>query len=337
MPTPLTQRHRRVLGSWDAGPGRTVIVLVLDHAGRITRWNRAAEALTGLSETEMVGHPLWNKLVFDDDAEPIERELKRIMSGHFAGSLEYRWKMSDGTARWMVCSNFEPCVSPDGMKCLAFVATDVTESRRIGDWRTPLFGEFIRARDSERHEISRFIHDTVSQNLLALNFSLDHWRHDPGVHDAGQALDLIERCCRDVRLLGYMLSPPTLGDDAGLEEAIEYHVRTLKESGALDIEFRAELAPNVVSRAASGVLFAAVHEVSAKAITSRASRRLVIVLKRDGSSIVLEIGGSFDFRGTGPREFPTLRERVRAIGGRLQMTPDSMRVTLPVALAVAAA
>jgi PAS domain S-box-containing protein len=327
MPTPLLQHYRHLLDTRDSGPDKTVIVLILDPAGRLVRWNRAAEVLTGHSEAEMLGHVFWETLLFQEDIEPVKRKFERMMSGEFSGSLE---------CRWMACTNFERCVSPGGMECLAFTANDVTESHSP-DWRTPLFAKFIEAREAERYEMSRFIHDTVAQNLVSLTFSLEQRQMDPAAHDPALALDLVDRCCRDIRLLGYMLAPAKLGDDAGLVEGIESHARTLRESGALDIEFHAELASESLSAEARAVLFSAVHEFTAKAITNRANKPLAIVLKRDGPAALLEIRGAFDSRGVGDRDYPAIRERVGALGGYLEMMPDCVRIALPVALAATTA
>jgi PAS domain S-box-containing protein len=336
MPTPLLQHYKYLLDTRDSGPDQKIMVLILDPSGRFMCWNRAAEVLTGYSEAEMLGHVFWETLLFQEDIEPVKRKFEKMMSGEFPGPLECRWKSHAGTARWMACTNFERCVSPGGMECLAFTADDVTESRHSPDWRTPLFAKFIEAREAERFEISRFIHDTVAQNLVALAFSLDQRQMDPAAHDPALALDLVDRCCRDIRLLGYMLAPAKLGDDAGLEEGIESHARTLRESGALDIEFHAELASENLSGEARAVLFSAVHEFTAKAITNRANKPLAIVLKRDGPAALLEIKGAFDARSVGDRDYPVIRERVGALGGYLEMMQDCVRIALPMALAATA-
>jgi PAS domain S-box-containing protein len=331
MPTPLLYHHKYMLDTRDSGP------LILDTIGRFVRWNRAAEVLTGYSEAEILGHVFWETLLFQEDIEPVKWKFEKMMSGEFPGPVECRWKSHAGIARWMACTNFERCVSPGGKECLAFTANDVTESRHAADWRTPLFAKFIEARDAERFEISRFIHDTVAQNLVALAFSLDQRKADPAAHDPALAIDLVDRCCRDIRLLGYMLAPAKLEEDAGLVEGIESHARTLKESGALDIEFHAELAAESLSTEARAVLFSAVHEFTAKAVTNRANRPLAIVLRREGPAALLEIKGAFDLHGVADRDYPAIRERVGALGGCLEMMSDCVRIALPVALAATTA
>jgi signal transduction histidine kinase len=134
-----------------------------------------------------------------------------------------------------------------------------------------------------------------------------------------------------------LLAPAKLGDGAGLVEGIESHARTVRESGALDIEFHAELASESLSAEARAVLFSAVHEFTAKAITNRAPKPLAIVLKRDGPAALLEIKGAFNSHGVGDRDYPAIRERVGALGGCLEMMPDCVRISLPVARAATTA
>jgi PAS domain S-box-containing protein len=307
---------------------------MLDESGRVIRWDNSAEALTGFSQTEIVDHIFWDTLVFPEDAESVRREFERMKGGSFPEILEFRWRLSDGRVRWMECSNFERSLSSAGVPRTAFVAVDTTSSRRFHEGRAAL--DFIRARDSERFQISRFIHDTVAQNMLGLSFRIEEWRRDPNGYDFARVIEMVERCCRDVRLLGYTFTPPDLGDDGGLGEAIEYHARTLRESGALDIDFRAELEPETLLRGARAVLFAAVHEFTARAVTTRANKKFRIVLKSDGRSVLLEMAGDFGKQCAGDRGYPAIRERVGALGGRLEMAPDSVRIAIPVELATAA-
>jgi PAS domain S-box-containing protein len=335
MATPLFQHYRHPLDARFSEADKNVIVLILDHAGRFIRWNRAAENLTGYAAAEMVGHFFWEGLLFAADREPVCRQFKWIMSGWPPGSLEYRWKLRDGTVRWMVCSDFERCTSPSGAECLAFAATDVTESRLSRDWRASLFAEFIRAREIERSEISRFVHDTVAQNLVALTFSLEQQALNPAVQNAELALELVERCCRDIRFLGYMLAPPVLGE-GGLLETLENHARALREAGALDMHLLAELPLEVFSPEASAVLFSAVQEFTVKAITNRATKSLAIVLRRDDLSAVMEMKGAFGPDGAGDRDCPAIREAVRALGGRVEISPSCLRIAFPAAFAATA-
>lgn len=336
MATPLLQLTEYPLDSLNGTPfyssDKTIVVLV-DLRGRCAGWNHAAEALTGYSEAEMLGHPLWEVLVFPEDAEPVRREFKRILSGAPPGALEFRWKIDGGAARWMACSNFELCRSFEGAKYLAFTAIDVTDSRGSRDWRAVVFAECMRAQEAERSEISRFVHDTIAQNLVALTFNLGQSRQDQATSDSARTVDLADRCCQDIRLLVYLLATPALGNDS-LAEAIGRHVGTLRESGVLDIVFHSELQHDLISPEACTVLLSAVHKFTATAVTNRAGKRLSVVLKRDGLSAVLEMKGDFGKRGTGNGDRPAIRQRVAALGGRIEMTPFSVRIAFPVSLAV---
>jgi signal transduction histidine kinase len=119
---------------------------------------------------------------------------------------------------------------------------------------------------------------------------------------------------------------------------MERHGRTLREAGAIDIDFRAETDQELLSPEARSVLFSAVQEFTAKAITNGANKQLGIVLSSEGPSVLLEMKGSFDSQGEAGRDLgcPAIRERVGALGGRLDMTPGSVRIALPTALTAAA-
>jgi PAS domain S-box-containing protein len=334
MATPLLQHYSHPLDARYSEADKNVIVPILDHAGRFIRWNRAAEALTGYSEADIVGHYLWERLVYAGDREAVRRQFKWIMSGQPSGSREYRWQLRDGTVRWMIFSDFARSTSPSGAEYLAFTATDVTESRLPRDARASLFAEFIRAREIERSEISRFVHDTVAQNLVALTFSLEQQALRPAAQNAELALDLVERCCRDIRFLGYMLAPPVLGE-GGLLQTLENHVRELREAGALDIDLLAEVPPEVFSPEVSAVLLSAVHEFTLKAITWRGANSVAIVLRRENLSVVMEMKGAFGSTA-GDHDCPAIREGVRALGGCVGITPSCLRIAFSAAFAATA-
>src|SRR5579863_5663310 len=175
-------------------------ICVLDPAGRIVRWNRAAAALTGISAQRIRGHIFEETLLFPGDIDKWKLEFSRISTASAPRHFEIRWRAYNGRALSLTCS----CsVIRDPGDDAGYVVCTVVDS---------LSREFITDRTVELHALSRVLHDTISQDLVALSFNVGNLgttaNGPPRQNETAAALDLIDRCCRDIRVLSYMLSPP---------------------------------------------------------------------------------------------------------------------------------
>jgi signal transduction histidine kinase len=156
---------------------------------------------------------------------------------------------------------------------------------------------------------------------------------------------LADRCIREVRTLSYVLHPPVL-DQAGLVDAIrEYVGGFVKRS---DIHVELELPPNLgrMARDIELALFRVVQESLTNIQRHSGSQQARIRIDR-ASDLTLEISdrgrGVSDAvtRGKEERRFevgvgiPSMQERVKVIGGRLDIESSSrgttIRVTIPLA------
>ena len=182
---------------------------------------------------------------------------------------------------------------------------------------------------AERRDVSRFLHDTISQDLVALSFTISKLQAHM---DGADGLNLIDRCCRDIRLISYILAPPSTGE-AGLAAAIEWYTEYLEEAG---IETDMEFAPGVdesLSLEATDLFLMAIQEWTTRMIRKRLqSASLLIGLHRNGSGIVLELKSVASRRMAAG--WTTFRERVRALGGLFEVTDGPAEVIARLSLPV---
>ena len=75
------------------------LVVVFDTAGRIVRFNRACEIISGYNSTELVGKFAWERLIPEEDVPEYIESFDRIRSGDFPTTYENHWLASDGTRR----------------------------------------------------------------------------------------------------------------------------------------------------------------------------------------------------------------------------------------------
>ena len=62
------------------------LVVVLDHDGRIVRFNRACEQTTGYSFKEIAGAKVWDRLLLPEEAGPVEDVFKGLSAGEYPNS-----------------------------------------------------------------------------------------------------------------------------------------------------------------------------------------------------------------------------------------------------------
>jgi len=227
---------------------------------------------------------------------------------------------------------------------------EIAERRRAEEELRRLSGQLLRSQDEERRRIARDLHDSTGQDLVALATMLGQLRDSISSSDRrsrrllSDCEALADRCIREVRTLSYLLHPPVL-DQAGLGDAIrEYADGFAKRSG---IQVELELSPNLgrLARDTELALFRVVQESLANIQRHSGSRKAKIRIDR-ALELTLEIsdlghGTSASVpRGKEERRFevgvgiPSMQERVKLIGGRLDIESSrqgtTIRATIPV-------
>jgi two-component system, OmpR family, sensor histidine kinase VicK len=73
------------------------LVAVFDTAGRIVRFNRACETISGYNFDELVGGYVWDKLIPADDIPEAIATFKSIRAGGMPAAFENHWISAQGT------------------------------------------------------------------------------------------------------------------------------------------------------------------------------------------------------------------------------------------------
>jgi PAS domain S-box-containing protein len=75
------------------------LVVVFDTAGRIVRFNRACEIISGYQSSELIGKFAWERLVPKEDVAEYVDSFQRIRNGQFPATYENHWLSIDGVRR----------------------------------------------------------------------------------------------------------------------------------------------------------------------------------------------------------------------------------------------
>ncbi len=299
------------------------VVLGIDMEGHVICWNQAAVALTGISADQIRGHIFHETVLFPGDTDHWRRELDRISAGASSGFFECRWKIHDSSNVLLTCS----CsVIRDSAEKAHYIVCTATDS---------LSREYMTDRIAELRDVSHFLHNTVSQELVALAFHLNLlettapdlvWRTE-----AESACQLVDRCCRDIRVISYMLAPPSLSETT-LEASIEMHVGFVREEIGLAIALDLDPVSETCSPEAKVLLFAAVQSWVGRGIRSRPRPAISVRLRSPGGGVVLELEMLPPLLVVSLSGWTVIRERTKALGGEFELGGDSTRISARLSL-----
>jgi len=109
--------------------GSPLAIYALDHQGRVTSWNPAAERLFGWKATEVLGHAL--PIVPPEGRGDFERTQMAILAGQSVLGLEVTPQRRDGSPVALSLSGAPLYAGEAEVRGLIYVAADVTERKKL--------------------------------------------------------------------------------------------------------------------------------------------------------------------------------------------------------------
>ena len=109
------------------------LVAVFDTAGRIVRFNRACEQVSGYEFASLVGRYLWEKLIPPSDVKAAIQDFERLRSGKFPATFENYWRHRNGSLyriAWSATALVdEPTLGSAQTTFIILTGIDVTDQR----------------------------------------------------------------------------------------------------------------------------------------------------------------------------------------------------------------
>jgi signal transduction histidine kinase len=201
----------------------------------------------------------------------------------------------------------------------------------------------LRIQDDERRRVARDLHDTVGQTLTALKITLSTLENKvaryPQTADFFPELNgLADQALQEIRTTSYLLHPPLL-DEAGFAAAAAWYVDGFNKRSPIQV--RIELPEGIrLPGSVEIVLFRILQESLTNISKHAGSATVDVLLQVDSNTISLSVrdygkgisaerlskmNGSGSDIGVG---IAGMRERVKELGGRLEIESDSTGTVL---------
>jgi PAS domain S-box-containing protein len=315
----------------------------LDRDGRYVRINETLATFNGLA---VEAHPgrhaaeiipsLWPRIApaFNHALERGEPVVNREIVGETAGTR--------GEIRnWLV--SYYPVRTGREVTGVGVVAIDETARRRaelemarLAEERRNLLAAVVRGQERERRTVAANIHADTLQVFAAVRLKLEELAEsiaDPAQHAAvEQVEDALSAAQERLRNLMFELWPPSL-DRSGLRLTVDELLARLEVDAGVRTELEFSLAGEP-SPELRGTLFRVIAEALANVRAhARAASVKVALTERDGrlDVRVIDDGVGFDLASTpdlGHVGLLEMRERMRAVGGELQISSTLGRGTV---------
>jgi signal transduction histidine kinase len=213
-----------------------------------------------------------------------------------------------------------------------------------------LSARLLQLQDDERRRLARELHDSVGQLLAGLSMNLAAVRGDiDRLNKTAAALTdseaLVQEMSKEVRTISHLLHPPLL-DEAGLESAIRWYVDGFVQRSkiAVDLDLPRELGrlPREMETAVFRVMqecLTNIHRHSGSPTARIRLRRhngaVLVEIEDKGRGIPLEKREKISVNGTPGVGIRGMRERLRQLGGTLDINSTGAGTVVTARLPVA--
>src|SRR5271163_2352699 len=324
-------------------------IIVRDVDSTILFWNRGAQKTYGWSAAEACGH-VTHAFLKTEFPEPLDQVYEKPYSvGSWEGELVH-WTREG--KRIIVASRQVLQRDSQGRTIgILEINRDVTPRKEAEAALRNLSARLLQLQDEERRRIARELHDSTGQSLAALVIHLSAVSAKiADIHPAAadllrEAILLSQKASDETRTLSYLLYPPTL-DYAGLRSALEWYIEGFTQRSKVKVELNVSLGQQRLPEIVERTLFRIVQESLTNIFRHSGSDTASVHIEVRSGIVRLEVadhgkgisadtlatlnssGGQL---GVGIRG---MRERVRQLGGWLQIRSQPAGTTIIVTLSI---
>jgi PAS domain S-box-containing protein len=308
------------------------LVVVLDHEGRVIRFNRACERTTGYSQEEVEGKCIWDLFLPAEDVFRYRTMFDQLRTDQIGNDYETYWITRDGAQRLIAWSTTVLPGSNGGPAYIIASGTDITERKRLEKAVLD-----ISAREQRR--IGQDLHDGLGQHLTGIAFMTKVQQQKlaekqlPEAGDAAKIVQLVNEAIHKTRELAQGLVP-VVTDKHGLMSALQLCATEVEDLFGIQCSFQCEELVFMHDYNKATHLYHIAQEAVNNAIKHGHAKNIIISLFAGDTRGTLMIKDD----GEGIPEVPMrtgmglhiMNYRAGMIGGLLEIRRDGTRGTFVV-------
>ena len=307
------------------------LVVVLDDAGRILRFNPACELTTGYSAHEVQGKCIWDLFLLPEEADRFKAIFALLSADILPREYESCWTNRHGDRRLVTWTSTLLPGSGDASNYIIATGIDITERKNLEQAILEISGR-------EQRRIGQDLHDGLGQHLTGIAFMAKV--HEarlaeqcrPESEDAAKLVKLVNEAIHKTRELARGLLP-VVSDSHGLMSALQLWAAEVEDRFGVSCRFDCELPVLIHDDTMATHLYHIAQEAATNSVKHGEPRNILIqltaeqgrgtlLIKDDGTGIAENPGSE---RGMG---LHIMNYRARVIGGSLEICRDRVRGTI---------
>jgi len=199
------------------------LIVVLNADGRVVRFNRTCEQLTGFRDDEITGCVFWETLVPTEEEGPFRKAFEDMVAGRPPVDMDSILHTRQGDRRRIAWSHSVLTAENGRVEYVIGCGLDITDKKAAEE-------ALVSLSEAERRQVGQELHDALGQvmtGVTLLTSALERKlreRNLPEQREAGEITRLAKTALSQVKRLAHGLYPTELerhGLSAALKELAE--------------------------------------------------------------------------------------------------------------------
>jgi PAS domain S-box-containing protein len=307
------------------------LVVVLDHEGRILRFNPACELTSGYSMEEVQGKCFWELLMLPEEADRFKATFEVLRTDLLPQNHQTSWLTRRGDQRLIAWTS---TLLPGGGENTSYIIAtgiDITERKQLEKAILD-----ISAREQRR--IGQDLHDGLGQHLTGIAFMAKVHearlaeKNSPETEDAAKIVKLVNEAIHKSRELARGLLP-VVSDSQGLMSALQLWAAEVEDLFGISCCFQCEKPVLIHDESVATHLYRIAQEAVNNAIKHGEAGKILIQLTAGperGRLTIEDNGHGIVEQGAGSSGIGLhiMKYRSGMIGGALEIRRRAARGTV---------